>query len=204
MEPVYAAFLDLAAKFSGQELNYTKLATDSEIPKQNLRRYMEILDDTLLIQRISGFTEITGSRKAVQREKIIFFDLGVRNGVLGLQKNKFTSVDYGPLFEQWCILQIIYYAEYCNKNWQVFYYRDDLKHEVDIIVSNNKTLVAIEVKWGAAYKSAWKDNLDFFARQVNKSVKKIIIYRGETRQKDTDVLVLPVTDFLDNIEEHLD
>jgi predicted AAA+ superfamily ATPase len=99
----YGIFLELAARFSGQEINYSKLASDSEIPKESIRRYVEILDDTLLIQRIPGFTATNSSRKAIQREKIIFFDLGVRNGILGIHKNKLTSKEYGCLFEQWVI-----------------------------------------------------------------------------------------------------
>ncbi len=58
----FARFMDLAAEASGQELNYSELASDSEIPKETLRSYIDILEDTLIIHRIPGFVAIRRSR----------------------------------------------------------------------------------------------------------------------------------------------
>ena len=46
----YSRFLDLAAELSGQYMNYSKVASDSEVNKDKIRRYMEILSDTLLVE----------------------------------------------------------------------------------------------------------------------------------------------------------
>ena len=74
----FSRFLDLSAEVSGQELNYSKLSSYSEIPKETLRRYVDSLEDTLLIHRLSGFTNTSGSRKAVQREKFFYIYFGVQ------------------------------------------------------------------------------------------------------------------------------
>src|SRR5690606_20271480 len=69
----YGRFLDLAAEMSGHHLNYSKLASDSEVNKETIRRYMEILSDTLLIERIPSFTATPKQRKARQKDRYIFF-----------------------------------------------------------------------------------------------------------------------------------
>jgi len=117
----YARFLDISAEDSGRITNYSQLASDSEIPKETIRRYYEILSDTLLVHRIPGFTDIQGSRKAIQKEQFIYFDLGVRNAVLRQHKNVFTPTQLGKLFEQWLITQIIAFNSYHQKNWQGFF-----------------------------------------------------------------------------------
>lgn len=57
----YARFLDVAAECSGKVINDSQIASDSEIPKETLRRFYEILSDTLLVHRLLGYTDIKGS-----------------------------------------------------------------------------------------------------------------------------------------------
>jgi uncharacterized protein len=51
----HARFLDTAAVVSGQWLNYSKISSDTEIPKETIRRYVSLLEDTLLMFRLPAF-----------------------------------------------------------------------------------------------------------------------------------------------------
>lgn len=195
----YARFLDLAAESSGQIVNYSQLASDSEIPKETIRRYYDILVDTLLVHRVPGFTNIKGARKATQKEQFIFFDMGVRNSVLRQHKNVFTPTQLGKLFEQWFIAQIIAFNSYQQKNWQIYYYRDDAKHEVDLIVDCGSELLAIEVKYAEKFHPDFLDGLKVFTKVAKKPVRSILIYRGEVQQVRDDVEIWPYLQFLDNL-----
>src|SRR5437867_9699609 len=44
----YGRFLDTIALASGQWINYSKLSSDVEVPKETVRRFGQLLDDTLL------------------------------------------------------------------------------------------------------------------------------------------------------------
>ncbi len=196
----FARFLDLAAHRSGQEINYSALASDSEIPKETLRRYFDILEDTLLIHRIPGFTEVTSSRKALQREKILFFDTGVRNAILGIQNNVLSSVQMGELFEQWLITQVLALQSYQKKGWKLHYYRDDLKNEVDLVVDRgpDQALLAIEIKYAQKFDSKDLRGLHAFEKAIApRKVTRVLVYRGDVAQVRGDVRVLPYTEFLD-------
>ena len=104
----YARFLDMAAVLSGQWLNYSKISSEAEIPKETVRRYTSLLEDTLLIFRLPPFTprrKIT--RRITQRDKFLFFDIGVRNAILGIHRRPITLEQKGSVFEQWLTLQIL-------------------------------------------------------------------------------------------------
>ncbi len=195
----YARFLDIAAEASGQIINYSKLASDSEIPKETIRRYYEILADTLLVHRVPGFTNIKGSRKAIQKEQFIFFDLGVRNALLRQHRNIFTPNQLGKLFEQWLITQLIAFNSYHQKNWQIFYYRDDLKQEVDVIVDCGQELLAIEIKYAEKFHPDFLTGLKVFSRVTKKPVRSILLYRGDSKQVRDGIEVWPYQDFLNEL-----
>jgi uncharacterized protein len=196
----YARFLDLAAENSGKIINYTKLASDSEIPKETLRRFYDILSETLLGYRLPGFTDIKGTRKAIQKEIFIFFDMGVRNGVLKQHRNVFTDTQLGGLFEQWLILQIIAFSEYTKKDWQFYFYRDDLQQEVDLIVDCGTKIMAIEIKYARKFKAEFAKGLKAFRTYCKKPTECFIVYRGDTVQRRDDIDVVPYQVFLDRLE----
>ena len=195
----YARFLDMAAEASGQIINYSKLASDSEIPKETIRRYYEILADTLLVHRLPGFTNIKGSRKAIQKEQFIFFDLGVRNALLRQHRNIFTPTQLGKLFEQWLVTQLIAFNSYHQKNWQIFYYRDDLKQEVDVIVDCGQDLLAIEIKYAEKFHPDFLAGLNAFSKVTKKPVRSILLYRGDSKQVREGIEIWPYQDFLNEL-----
>ncbi|MBU6374878.1 MAG: ATP-binding protein [Bdellovibrionales bacterium] len=195
----FARFLDLAAEISGQWINYSQLASDSEIPKETLRRYYDILEDTLLVHRLPGFTAIKGSRKALQREKIIFFDLGVRNAILGQQKNVFTERQLGEFFEQWLVNQVFAANSYGQHSWKLYSFRDDLKREVDLIIDRGSELWAVEIKYSTKFDPRDLGGLTAFAGIAKKKVRSILVYRGKHRQIRDDVEVMPYQEFLEEM-----
>jgi predicted AAA+ superfamily ATPase len=199
----FSHFLDVTALSSWNELNYSQLASDAEIPKETIRRYMDILSETLIIHRIPGFHKNLSARKAVQKEKYLFFDIGVRNSVAGEVSAQKTSTELGNLFEQWIVLQIHSYKSYFKKKWDLYYYRDDQKIEVDLIIETHTQIYAIEIKWGEKMRSDWLNPLIHFSNLNHKKpVTSLLLYRGSLKLKDKNVLVLPYNVFFDKIETY--
>jgi len=92
-------------------------------------------------------------------EVIVFFDVGVRNAVLNQHNNVFTKTQMGHLFEQWFFTQILAYSDYHRKNWKFFYYRDDLKQEVDLVIDTGVKLIGIEIKFSTTFKAGFVSGL---------------------------------------------
>lgn len=194
----YARFLDLSAEQSGKIVNYSQIASDSEIPKETLRRYYEILVDTLLVHRLSPFPFKPRGRKVVQKDKYLYFDLGVRNGILGQHRNVFTDTQKGEAFEQWVILQLIAVSSYLDLRWKFYHYRDDKKNEVDLMVDTGDRILAIEIKYARRSQSKDLDSLRLFKQLEwkGKRFERILIFRGDVEELVDGIRVVPYESFL--------
>jgi predicted AAA+ superfamily ATPase len=195
----FERFIDLAAECSGQIVNYSSLASDSEIPKETIRRFYQVLVDTLLVHRISNYQALRPHRKAAQKDMYIFFDMGIRNAILGRQKNKFSQEELGKLFEQWFICQVIAYNEYAQKGWTIHYYRDDAKNEVDLVIEQAKRIIAVEVKLSKSFKPSFTKGLHAIAESSKKPVQQYLVYCGTERQARETIKVEPFGYFLSEI-----
>ena len=196
----YARFLDAAAEASGQWVNYSKIASDAEIPKETVRRFYGILEETLIAVRIPPFKAKQSKRRVSQRDRFIFFDVGVRNALLGIHRQPLSPMEKGQLFEQWIILQCLYLMRSHRKDWKLSSYRTDAGAEVDLIIDQGSRLVAIECKYSRQAGEAQMSGLRSFKEIAHKPVQKYLVYRGDTRQKFSQgELALPYQEFFEEI-----
>jgi uncharacterized protein len=77
----YSRLLDLAAASSGHVVESAALSRDADVSYETARRYLDVLEDTLLLFQIPAWR---GSDRAslVAHPKVLLFDLGVRNAIL--------------------------------------------------------------------------------------------------------------------------
>ena len=202
----YSRFLDMAAELSGQYMNYSKVASDSEINKDAIRRYMEILSDTLLVEMVPSYKDVGRERRARQKDKFIFFDLGVRNFLLGKQDPaSFGREEKGYLFEQWIILQIIYYNKLYRKGWRISTYRDAMGVEVDLIIETKTRCLAIEIKSSSNVRAKMFKGLVRFGEITKREIERYLIYQGDFEQRFENFgLAVPYRKFLEQTVLQLD
>jgi predicted AAA+ superfamily ATPase len=198
----YARFLDIAAVLSGQWLNYSKISSDTEIPKETIRRYVALLEDTLLMFRLPAFTPRRKiSRRLSQRDKFLLFDIGVRNALLGIHRRPMAPDQRGSAFEQWLILQTIYLNRALRKDWRLSSYRTEGGAEVDLVIEREDDVLGIEIKSSRNVSRADTRGLFSLAETIGryKPLKKWVIYTGDRRQLlENRVHVLP---YLEALEE---
>ena len=97
--------------------------------------------------------------------KIYFFDIGIRNAVLGNFLPLKNREDNGSLFENFIFLELK------NRYKNLFFYRSLAKTEIDFIVEKNNQLILIEAK----YRNL-KEELD--ERTLKHFKEKIIQVKG--------------------------
>ena len=196
----YSRFLNLAAEMSGQYINYAKISSDAEVAKETIRRYMEILTDTLIVERISSYRSVDESRRARQKEKFIFFDLGVRNALLGRTQSTFSKEERGLLFEQWLTLQVLYDNRLHHRGRQISTYRDAMGVEVDLIIESDRRALAVEIKTAEKVHARMFKGLLKFCEIAKRPFERILVYTGEHRQRFEGLGdAVPYTEFLDDI-----
>ena len=141
----FARFLMTLAAASGRILDLSKLANQAKVSRTSCVRYVEILEDTLIAQRVTSFHQAE-SADTVRHSKLYFFDVGVLNGLL----NNFSieGERKGLLFEHAVYAQLRNSAMAHDVPIEIQYFRTRHGVEVDFIVTLRGRVWAIEAKSG--------------------------------------------------------
>ena len=172
----FSKFLDMAAAQFGEQLNYSEIARECQLPVMTVKTFYEILEDTLL-----GFN-LQPYRKSVRKRlsahpKVYFFDNGVTNAINRHLGEIFDISLLGRLFEQFVICETFRHIKYKQSNLQMFYWRTSAGAEVDLILVKNKNIVAAcEIKYSRTISGAHLSGLRSF-RSENQQVPCYLISR---------------------------
>lgn len=194
----YARLLDLTAAASGTILNLNALSQDAGIGYETARRYMEILEDTLLVFRIPAWS---GSDRAslLSHPKIYFFDIGVRNALLRRPLDRYLEDEQGLLLEHFIAQELYRRTGTLWPDLAISHYRTRHGVEVDFVMHVGRELWAVEVKSSRRVSRTVLRGLRSFAERAGRVHRTIVVFLGPRRQQLEEVEVLPVMDFLDEL-----
>lgn len=192
----FARFLDVSALCVGEQINFTSIGSDAQIPPSTVREYFNILEDTLIGSVLPAFLE-TKKRKAVSSGKFYLFDCGVTNALLGRKDVAVGTPEYGKLLEQAIYVEIKAYLDYRKVDKKFEYWRSTSQFEVDFLLySNTQDIVAIEVKAGE--NPSEKDYKGLRALEEEFALKRkiIVCFAPKPRKTQEGIEILPLETFL--------
>lgn len=137
----------------GSEISYNSLGRQLEIDNQTIEKYIQLLEQTLIIFRLPAFSR--NHRKELKRgRKIYFYDNGIRNALLANFNLPELRTDIGALWENFIISERIKYL-HSNKMWvNSYFWRTQDQQEIDYIEERDGVLYAYEIKWNAKKKQS--------------------------------------------------
>lgn len=146
LEP-FRYFLEAAAAASGSILNVAKLARQANIEPRTAQRYFSLLEDTMIGFYLPAFDRSVRRRQA-KHQKFYFFDTGVARAATQTLRAKVVvgSYEFGRLFEQLVILEIVKTNAASESDYQLSYLRTADGGEIDLIATRGKATLAIEIK----------------------------------------------------------
>jgi len=124
----------------GNLLNKGEISNTLGLSYQTVNRYLNILDYTYILIFLEPFFKNIRSQLS-KKNKIYFYDLGIRNALINNFNDLIYRTDSGALLENFIFLQLLSIFE---KNL-IYFYRNANKIEVDFIIENPS--LAIEVKF---------------------------------------------------------
>jgi len=194
----YSRLLDLVAASSGRILNVHALSIDSGISYETTRRYLDVLEDTLVSFTVPAWR---ASDRAIllAHSKIFLFDLGVRNALLLRPLDRPQPDEKGLLLEHLVAYEIYRRLGTLWPEAKLFHYRTKHRVEVDFVVQVGRELWGIEVK--ASRNVSRKDcaALDSFAEATAGVTRRIVVFLGPRRQKLDRVEAVPLMEFLSEL-----
>lgn len=139
--------LKLLAFQLGSQVSIQELSTELQIHRDAVLNYMDLLEKTFVIFRLGGFSR--NLRKEVTKmSKVYFYDLGVRNAIIGNFSPLDSRNDLGQLWENFLIAERIKRNAYLERFTNYYFWRTYTGAELDLVEEAAGQLAAFEFKWG--------------------------------------------------------
>ena len=157
--------LQLLAHQAGSEVSVNELATQLQMGRPTVERYLDLLERTFVIFRLPAFS--TNPRKEILKsQKVFFWDTGIRNALLNAFAADEFRPDIGAVWENWVIAEMAKRNVLLDSPCELFFWRSRTQAEVDLVVKGESGLRAFEIKWNphragsAAFRAAYGVNIE--------------------------------------------
>jgi len=184
----YRCIVRALATLIGNLLSYKDLCSLCQTYYKEVKRIISILSETYIVKIIKPFyrNPITELKK---NPKVYFFDLGLRNYIIGNFNPLEKRTDAGPLIENFVFLSLMNNFPDAAIN----YWRTIAKAEVDFILKLNEQTIPIEVKFQTLKRPRISRSLRSFIKTY-KPERALIITKdfwGTEKIEETTMLFAP-------------
>lgn len=130
----------------GSQVSYNEIGMLVGLDPKTVERYVDILEKSFVIFRLGTFSRNLRNELKSSR-KIYFWDLGVRNAVIGNLAPVDNRTDVGELWENFVIAERMKRNVYMESFAQSYFWRNRQQQEVDYLEEVDGCLHAYEFKW---------------------------------------------------------
>lgn len=130
----------------GSQVSYNEVAQLVGLDSKTVERYIDILEKSYIIFRLGSFSRNLRNELKSSR-KIYFWDLGIRNLLIGNLSQIENRTDAGALWENFIIAERLKRNSYNGSIAQYWFWRTQQQKEIDYLEEANGQLDAYEFKW---------------------------------------------------------
>lgn len=164
----------MLAHLQGENINFSKIASNLEIDGKTVRYYIDILVDLLLVRRLEPW-HANVKKRLIKSPRFYIRDSGILHRLLGI--NDFDDLLSNPVIgKSWEGFVIENICSILPNSVQTYYYLTSSGAEIDLLIKfSSKELWAIEIKKSTAPKI----NKSYHnSAQDLKVTQKFIVYGG--------------------------
>lgn len=191
----FSRFLTVAGLANGQQLNFTKIGNDAQVPPRTVREFFSVLEDTLIGYQLTPLGT-SRKRKSVATSKFFFFDLGVAHCLQGISSLSAGTYQYGVALEHLIANELRAALQYQGVHQPLQYWRSLSQLEVDFVVGD---LLAVEVKSAGRVSEHDAKGLRALQEEISCKRRVIVSLEQTARRLEDGIEVLPVREFLQKI-----
>jgi uncharacterized protein len=177
---LFQRFVRLCAARSGQLLNLTALGSDCGITSMTARQWMSVLESSYLVTLLQPY-HVNFGKRLVKTPKLYFLDTGLMAWLLGIRDatSLASHAARGALFETWVVSELVKWRFNAGRPAELYFWRDNLGHEVDVVLETPEGLQAIEIKSGSTFASDWPAAVKKFALMAGPDNRQpMVVYGG--------------------------
>jgi hypothetical protein len=132
----------------GSEVNSNELSKLLGIDKKTVETYIHVLEQAYIIFSLPAYSK--NVRNEIKRgRKIYFYDVGIRNAVIGNFSPLDLRNDKGGLWENFLIAERLKQHTYKNTFVKMYFWRTTQQQEVDLVEIHGEKIIGFEFKWKA-------------------------------------------------------
>lgn len=188
----FQRFVRMSAARTGQLLNLSSLANDCGIKHNTARSWMSVLEASYIVFLLKPHHANFGKR-LVRAPKIYFYDAGMAAWLSGI-----SSVDQmayhplrGPLFENFIVSELLKSKFNMGQSANLYFWRDNVGNEIDVLVEKSDSLVPIEIKSG---QTVTKDYFSYLGKWLsiagNSADRPYVVYGGDESLRRENIRIL--------------
>jgi predicted AAA+ superfamily ATPase len=154
--------LKLLAFQIGSQVSITELANNLNLSRTLVEKYLDLLQKSFIIFRLHGFAR--NLRKEMKKmDKIYFYDLGIRNTLIGNFNLLSNRDDVGKLWENFLVVERLKKQENERDFVSRYFWRLQSGEEIDLVEESGGILTGYEFKWNKKISktpTSWIKNYD--------------------------------------------
>ncbi len=197
---LFQRFVRLCAARSGQLLNLTALGADCGISAVTARHWLTVLETSYLVKLVQPYHANFGKR-LVKTPKLYFLDVGLMAWLLGIRDTTTLGLhaSRGALFETWVVSELLKWQLNAGQPAQLYFWRDNVGQEMDVVLETPRGLQAIEIKSGATFASDWAAPVRKWAALAGQSLPAapmpMVVHGGTGQHERQGVLAVGWREF---------
>jgi uncharacterized protein len=144
----FEKLVKLLALRIGGEISYAEIAKEVGVSRATIYNYVNLLEQAFIVFRLTPL--YTNKTKEINKNhKIYFYDVGIRNALIGNTDPIDIRPDKGAIFENFFIAEKIKERAYSSRLSAIHFWRNRQGSEIDFVESINsgKEIFAFECKW---------------------------------------------------------
>lgn len=144
---ILVQLLSLLAFQIGGLVSATELGNSLGINRRTVERYLDLLEKAFVIYRLPGLSRNLRS-EITRKSKYYFYDVGIRNALIGNMNDLNIRNDVGQLWENFVITERLKYRKYHTVFANQYFWRTWEQNEIDLVEERDGKYIGYECKWG--------------------------------------------------------
>lgn len=161
--------LRLIAFQLGGEISTTEIGSKLGIDYKTVARYLDLFEKSFVLYNLRGYSK--NLRKEVyKKSKYYFYDIGIRNAIIGNFNKLDKRDDIGKLWENFVIMERVKKKNYKEIYSNDYFWRTWDQQEIDWVEERDGKLFGYEIKWNEEINPSapkdWKANYEESSYEV--------------------------------------
>jgi predicted AAA+ superfamily ATPase len=189
----FERFLRLCAGRIGQLLNMSSLAVEVGVDVKSISSWIGILETSFIVFRLQPY-HANFNKRIVKMPKLYFYDTGLAVALLGAENTVQLNLHpfRGSLFENLVIVDFLKKRYNAGKSNNLFFWRDNVGNEIDLLIENGNQLLPVEIKSGQTITNEYFKGISFWSK-MTQTEGGIVVYGGDMMQKRSNsITVVPL------------